>query len=224
LHWALEETAISPGHYAVSDIIPQSVIAHRMWREAFTPPRNERFIPVEKNRFMHDASERQIWLTIWVSKSTLLARRRSLTKMLQESKLDAEFGAVSDMSVSSEYYVLEQRDPKSYTGRPSDVVAATVDRIRQLLWQTITATPPYRRFYLYLSLANERRMPQWLSIYSILFWLGSLTRYQPVELFDLLDGKLGPFFREFLETQPKQLLYILASEAKKQNVTMAAIV
>lgn len=56
-----------------------------------------------------------------------------------------------------------------------------------------------------------------------LFWLGSLTRYQPVELFESLDGSMA-ILSEFLETQPKQLLYIFASAAKRQNVTRAAIV
>ena len=226
LHWALEDIGVSSGHYAVSEIIPQSVIAHRMWREAFAQRRNERFIPVEKIQFMRDASENQIWLTIWISRSTLRARGRGITEVLRKSTLVDSFAAVkvSDTVVSSKHHVLEQRVPTPYTGRAADVVVNTVANTRQFFWQTITATPPYRRFYLYLSPTGERRMPQWLSIYSTLFWLGSLTRYQPVELFDALDGKFGPFFREFLETQPKQLLYILASETKRQNVTRAAIV
>ncbi|MBG0741356.1 hypothetical protein IV500_18490 [Paeniglutamicibacter antarcticus] len=97
--------------------------------------------------------------------------------------------------------------------------------MRPALWQTVTANPPYRRYYLYLSPTGEQRMPQWLGVsMRLCFWLGRLTRYQPVEVFDALDGKYGPLFREFLETQPKQLLYMLASDAKRQSVTKAAIV
>lgn len=226
LHWALEGTGVVTGQYSVSEIIAQSVIAHRMWREAFTRPPTERFIPVEIVQFMHGFSAQQIWLTVCISRATLRARGRGVAEVLDESTLDASFAAVTipDANVSSKYHVLEQRSPTPYSGRAADVVVDAVSVIRPMLWQTITASPPYRRFYLYLSPTGERRMPQWLSIYSTLFWLGSLTRYQPVELFDALDGKYGPFFREFLETQPKQLLYILASDAKRQNVTRAAIV
>lgn len=226
LHWALEGTGVATGHYSVSEIIPQSVIAHRMWREAFEQPRKERFIPIDKVQFLQDATANQIWLSVYISRATLRARGRGLKEVMTQSKLDAAFGAVAvqDAAVSSMHHILEQRSPTPYSGRAADVVVEAVKGIRPELWQTVTANPPYRRFYLYLSPTGERRLPQWLSIYATIFWLGSLTRYQPVELFDALDGKYGPFFREFLETQPKQLLYMLASDAKQQNVTKAAIV
>lgn len=226
LHWALEGGTVTKGHYRVSEIIPQSVIGHRMWREAFEQPRKERFIPVDRVNFLQDAAANEIWLSVSVSRATLRARGWSVKELTEQSRLGSAFGAVAaqDATVSSEYHVLEQTTPTLYTGRAADVVVDAVEGIRPMLWQTITANPPYRRYYLYLSPTDEKRMPQWLSIYSTLFWLGSLTRYQPVELVDALDGKYGPFFREFLETQPKQLLYMLASHAKKQNVTRAAIV
>lgn len=56
-------------------------------------------------------------------------------------------------------------------------------------------------------------------MYSTFFWLGSLTRYQPVELFKALNGPEGAFFREFIETRPNQLLYMLAADVKQQDVT-----
>ena len=63
-----------------------------------------------------------------------------------------------------------------------------------------------------------------MTVYSLLFWLGSLTRYQPVELLDALAGPYGPFFEEFIETQPAQLLYFFASEARAQDVSKPALV
>lgn len=226
LHHALEGGPVPTGEYSVSEIIAQSVVAHRMWREAFSRPRVERFIPVEMIRFRHDSSGGQIWLDVLLRRVVLHARGRGLTETLRESGLDAQFRGVvdPDPTVTSDFHVLEQLVPTGYSGRAADVVVEAVKGLRPFVWQTITAAPPYRRFYLYLSPLAERRMPQWLSIYSTLFWLGSLTRYQPVELFDALEGKYGPFFREFLETQPKQLLYILASDLKRQDVTRAAIV
>lgn len=224
LHRALEGAPVTAGQYAVSEIIAQSVVGHRMWREAFSTPRQERFIPLDSVQFVERGAE--IWLTLRISRATLRARGRGVAETLRQSGLGPTFRAVqpADPAVAAEFHVLEQKVPISYTGRAADVVVDAVDAVRPFLWQTITASPPYRRFYLYLTPPTERRLPQWLSVYSTFFWLGSLTRYQPVELFDALDGKYGPFFREFLETQPKQLLYILASEAKRQDVTKAAII
>ena len=226
LHRALEGTPVVAGDYPVRDIIAQSVVAHRMWREGFPTPRKERFITVEQVRFFHDEGEQQIWARIYVRRDTLVARNRGLAETLREATLDPDFRAVADADVdmARTFHTLEQVAPVNYTGRSADVVVNVVSLLRSKLWETVTAAHPYRRFYLYLSPSGEKRMPQWLSVYSILFWLGSLTRYQPVELLDTLDGPLGPFFREFLETQPSQLLYIFASEIKQQDVTKAAIV
>lgn len=224
LHRALEGAPVASGEYAVSEIIAQSVVGHRMWREAFSTPRQERLIPLDSVQFVEHGTD--IWLTLHISRARLRARGRGVTETLRQSGLETTFRAVqpSAPAIAAEFHVLEQKVPTSYTGRAADVVVDAVNAVRPFLWQTITASPPYRRFYLYLSPTTERRMPQWLSVYSTFFWLGSLTRYQPVELFDALDGRYGPFFREFLETQPKQLLYILASEAKRQDVTRAAII
>jgi hypothetical protein len=197
-----------------------------MWREGFATLRRERFITVEKVRLFHDDATRRVWARIYVRRDTLVARGRGLTETLRESTLEPDFRAVtdSDPEIARIFHTLEQVTPVTYTGRAADVVMDVVGLLRAKLWETVTAAYPYRRFYLYLSPQGEKRMPQWLSVYSTLFWLGSLTRYQPVELLETLEGPLGPFFREFLETQPSQLLYIFASEIKQQDVTKAAIV
>jgi hypothetical protein len=226
MHRALERRAVAAGDYTVRDVIAQSVVAHRMWREGFSTPRRERFLTVEQVRLFHEPSSKQVWSRMYLRRDTLRARGRGLAETLRESTCDPDFRAVvdPDPDLATTHHTLEQASPVTYTGRSADVVMDVVHVLRTKLWQTVTAAPPYRRFYLYLSPAGEKRMPQWLSIYSILFWLGSLTRYQPVELLEILDGPLGPFFREFLETQPSQLLYLLASEVKQQDVTRAAIV
>lgn len=226
LHRALEGTPVAAGDYPIRDVIAQSVVAHRMWREGFPNLRKERFITVEKIRLFHDEATRQVWARIYVRRDTLVARGRGLTETLRQSNLDPDFRAVTDPDpeIARTFHTLEQVRPATYTGRAADVVMDVIGMLRIKLWETITAAYPYRRFYLYLSPSGEKRMPQWLSVYATFFWLGSLTRYQPVELLETLGGPLGPFFREFLETQPSQLLYIFASEIKQQDVTKAAIV
>lgn len=226
LHHALERVPVAAGDYPVREVIAQSVVAHRMWREGHPSLRKERFITVDKVRLFHDDATRQVWARIYIRRDTLGARGRGLTETLRESTLETSFRAVvePDPDTARTFHTLEQLAPSTYTGRAADVVMEVVTLLRSKLWETITSARPYRHFYLYLSPPGEKRMPQWLSVYSTLFWLGSLTRYQPVELLHTLEGPLGPFFREFLETQPTQLLYMLASELKQQDVTKAAIV
>lgn len=226
LHRALENSPVLATTYPVGEILAQSVVGHRMWREGHESPPKERFIAVDDIRFFYDKGSKVVWSRVYVRRSTLKARERGVAETLRESQLESKFHAVKepDAARGKAFHTFEQTVPTSYTGRAADVVMDIVADLRANLWETITSARPYRRFYLYLSPANELRMPQWLSAYSTLFWLGSLTRYQPVELLDALDGPLGPFLREFLETQPTQLLYFMASEAKKQDVARAAIV
>lgn len=225
LHRALEGIPVTAREYPVRELIAQSVVAHRMWREGHGTLRKERFMTVDGVRFFHDDSTQHVWARIYVRRDTLVARGRGLKETLREATLSPDYrGVVDPDPAAAAFHTVEQTVPIHYTGRASDVVMDVVAPLRTKLWETVTANFPYRRFYLYLSPAGEARVPQWLSVYSILFWLGSLTRYQPVELLETLDGPLGPFFREFLETQPSQLLYIFASEVKKQDVTRAAIV
>lgn len=227
LHWALEGTAVPAGQYPVKDVIAQSVIAHRLWRESSAQTRKERFFAIDQIQFVQGApAAKNLWARLLLRRDTLHAKGRGITETVRESGLSAHFRPVlqPDPNINALYHTVEQKLPVPYTGRPSDVVMDVIKVLRPNLWETITSQPPYRRYYLYLSPKGEKRLPQWTSVYSTIFWLGSLTRYQPVELQNLLDGVYGAFFREFLETQPNQLLYIFASEMKRQDVTRPAVV
>lgn len=226
LHSALEGTAMVGRNVRVADLMPQSVVGHRMWRAATGTIRKERFFAIDEIRWLEDEAAHQIWLKLYLRRDTLQSFGRPVAETLRESGLRPTFRAVSDPDARARgLHALEQIAPTSYSsGRAADVVMDSVATVRGNIWQTVTATSPFRRFYLYLSPANEVRLPQWMTVYTLLFWLGSLTRYQPVELLDNLAGPYGPFFEEFIETQPAQLLYFLASEARQQDVSKPALV
>jgi hypothetical protein len=224
VYQALHGTHVPFTKVAIAEVVPQSVVAHRLWREAAN--RRERFLTVEGVAINHGQTARQLWATLTVRADTMRARSRGVGEVVTEGALAPSFRAVSDVQApDGALRRFEQVSPTGYgSGRPSDKVVDVVDLLRPLLWQTVTSAPPYRRYYLYLSPQGEVRLPQWLSIYALFFWLGSLTRYQPVELLEILDGPYGAFFREFLATQPSQLLYLWASEFKRQDVARAAVV
>lgn len=223
MHYALTGSRVTPGNLPIRELIAQSVAAHRLWCEAAN--RRERFLAVEHIRLRHDPGGKIIWIVLQVRADTMRARGRGLTETLREASLQQTFRAVAtSFRGGVEYRNFEQITPVAYSARAADEVMNVVDVVRPLLWQSVTLTEPYRRYYLYLSPPNVVRVPEWFSIYAILFWLGSLTRYQPVELLSLLDGNYGAFFREFLATQPSQLLYMLTSEFKRQDVARPAVV
>lgn len=222
-HHALEGVSLPSADAPIAHLLAQSVVGHRLWREAAN--RKERFLAVDHIRILHDSATQQLWATLHIAADTLTRRGRAIAETLNEAHLAPAFRTVSNSVIDGRTYrTFEQVAATTYGARPSDKVMDVVHAVKPLLWQTVTASPPYRRYYVYLSPRTESRYPQWMSVYLTLFWLGSLTRYQPVELFELFDGPFGPFFREFLATQPQQLLYQVASEIKRQDIAKAAVV
>jgi hypothetical protein len=219
LNRAVTGSPIPTGHVPLSDLAMQSVVAHRMWADALQ--RKERFLAIERLALLHDESARTIWATVSVRSDRLRRYDWGVGNTLAMSGLGTDFRTVD---TSGGCRTFEQITPVHYTGRAADKVMDVVALLRPHVWQTVTAAAPFRRYYLFLSSGAEKRLHQITSVYALLFWLGSLTRYQPAELLDLLNGTYGGFLREFLATQPAQLLYLVASEFRKQDVARAAIV
>ena len=63
-----------------------------------------------------------------------------------------------------------------------------------------------------------------LSMYLLMFFLGSVTRYSPGDFEDLLDSKYGPFFDTFISESPMQFLYLMASDILGREVSKPAII
>ncbi len=76
------------------------------------------------------------------------------------------------------------------------------------LWSVLTAQG--YRYYL-SSHAPAERLPQLASAYAIMFYLGSITRYKPYDYDRIVSGRYAWLVNEFLATQPRQFLYIVAS-------------
>ena len=114
----------------------------------------------------------------------------------------------------------------AYNHRPSDEVPSLVATVRHRLWRTVLNAPPYRKYYCYPAPAAEHGqvLPQILAIYAITFYLGSIVRYRPHHFDKILQGSYGPFIEAFLNDQPTQFIYLMASEFAEKEVTRAAIV
>jgi hypothetical protein len=225
LHHALSGKAMTTAVQVVpvSDLLPQLVVGHRMWIEA--SGRRERFVSIDHLRLVEDKPNNAIWMVLEIEKGRLVRRNRGVSETLTESGLSSQFRVVKDaMRGELTLRRFEQIAPVTYTHRAADNVMDVLGMVKPFLHRTITAAPPYRRYYLYLCPPSEERIEQMLVSYLLMFFLGSLSRYHPDYLLKILDGPYGTFFREFLTTQPQQMVYAFASELKRQEVSRAAVV
>jgi YaaC-like Protein len=211
--------------FKLSHLLPQVVPGHRLWAEAIGT--TERFISVAKIEYCKNANNNQVWLRLFFFKEDLDRLYVKNKQLLKESGLDTDFQVVQWTGLIEGKVVvcLEQKNATAYNLFPSKQLQGLSDSLRKHLWTTVSTHKPYRRYYVYLCTANETpaRLPQLLSIYAITYYLGSITRYRPHHFDKIASGNLGPRFQDFIEGQPLQFLYLMASEFAKQEVTKPAI-
>ncbi|MDR6530863.1 hypothetical protein J2800_001602 [Caulobacter rhizosphaerae] len=111
----------------------------------------------------------------------------------------------------------------AYGHRPSQALEQLSGMTRSRMWRSVTAVPPYRKYYVYQASPTQFLMNQLLTMYLATFYFGSITRYKPEQFEFILRSPIGPFVFEFFANQPTQFLYLMASEFMGQEVAKAAI-
>lgn len=218
---------VPPSHsYDLPRLMPQIVAGHRLWCDA--ADEDERFIAIDRIAINHDASSKQLWLSLYIFADDLSRFGITHGRFLSESRFGGTFREVKTRARVGTRKLLkfEQVSPTTYHGRPTDSLQAHVASLRGKIWSTVSEGRPYRRYYVYLAPTAEHAevLPQLLSIYSVVFYLGSITRYRPHHFDAILEGEYGAWIREFIIGQPVQFIYLLASEFAQQEVTKPAIV
>lgn len=213
--------------YDVVNLLPQIVAGHRLWCDA--SGKRERFISLERVDMMENENDKTIWLMLQVFADDLSRLGVSHKALLTESGLKGKWREVEsgkDPISARKILRFEQINLRSYSHRPSDQIPPLIHGFRHSVWATVTSLPPYRKYYLYLCPDSERDdvLPQLLSIYAVIYYLGSITRYRPQHFDDVIEGKYGEQIQEILTNQPNQFLYLLASEFAHREVTRPAIV
>jgi hypothetical protein len=217
--------------YPVTELLPQVVVGHRIWRESGSG-HTERFVDLKHIDFVADADTREIWLRLYIGRNDLSRYDISRKRLLEEGELKDDFAEVKVETTdrgahAAELVCLEQQVPLPYSGRPTDVVADLVEFMKSRLWRIASSIPGagYRRYYLHLTPPAEAiaRLPQLASLWALFFYFGSVVRYRP-HLFDkALKGPQGAFVAEFVASQPDQMLYLVASELCRREVARPAI-
>jgi hypothetical protein len=62
-----------------------------------------------------------------------------------------------------------------------------------------------------------------LSVYLVVFYLGSVTRYRPNYFEDLQTSPFGNLFDEIIQIQGQQMLFHLAAECQERDVSWPAV-
>lgn len=212
--------------YNLRDLIPQVVVGHRLWLEAANniSPRNhkERFVSVYKLQFMHDKRRKELWGKIWLERSALARFGYNISEFINKADR-GNWKAVE--AYKSHYICYEQKKVIRHSGSPADRLPEIADTLKTVFWQTVRSDEPYSRFYLYANPSqNNQVLPQLLSIYAIMFYLGSITRYRPLQYDKISDSEFGAFVQSFIDSQPAQFLYLMASHFAEREVVKAAIV
>jgi hypothetical protein len=209
---------LSLGH-----LLPQILPGHRLWCYATNRP--ERFVSVEKFEIRHDPAARLVWLNVFLAKNDLDRLDLSDTDVMTRAGLAKDFESLA-YKVDVRYACFQQRYPETYISDPGDALTRIMSSMSNRVWETVKITSPYRKPYLYCCPASERRalLPQMLSIYLLMFFLGSVTRYSPLYFEDLFETRYGPFFETFVSESSMQFLYLMASEILGREVSRPAII
>jgi hypothetical protein len=206
--------------FKVLDLFSQVVSAHRLWTVA--TDENDRFIPVQEVQFFSEDSE--VWTVLTVLGEDLDRFDITHSQLFEESALSAAFTEVAATEVEGKKVLrFEQNLPTPFTDRPSDVLLDVVNICRAFLWPIVRSTPPYRKYYLYLAPDGTYRLHPLSSVYLIVFYLGSVTRYRPHHFEAIEKSPYAALVREVLTDEPRQFLYLVASEFAQRNVSSPAI-
>jgi hypothetical protein len=209
-------------------LLPQILPGHRLW--SFAANKKERFIAIHTINSMVDKTTKEMWLTVYIVADDLTRIGIKHSDFLTQSNLGGNFRQVTCIETDNEGRPLlcfEQINPiTSPSTKYANSLQDLFDTIKPDLWTTVSSTPPYRRYYVYLRSAAEASqvMPQLLSIYAVAYYLGSITRYRPHHFSSITDGKYGPRVQDFITGQPFQFLYLIASEFSKRDIARPSIV
>ena len=205
------------------DFLAQILPGHRVFCQAENF--KERFISLESIDYMHDATQKNIWLRVRAYADDFTRHGYPLTGLSRYLSDQFTWRNVNCEVSVNERRIIEAETTTTlhYTQRPSQSIGPLSSLARSRLWRSVSAYPPYRKYYVYQPTQGQEIFNQLLTIYIATFYFGSITRYKPEQFDSILKSAIGPFVFEFFANQPSQFLYLLASEFIEQEVARAAI-
>jgi hypothetical protein len=209
--------------YSLDLVLPQILLGHRLWCGA--ADQEERFIEIDAIQFRDSKSRKECWIRFDLLRTEYSRLGYTQAKILSGGHLGATWEIVRPRGAGGNNILrFQTKAPLSYTHRPSDVINRVVQDVRHSFWRSVTIVKPFRKYYVYVADPHDPVLPQQCSVYLVFFYLASITRYRPDQFDELVSGPFGAFIQEFIENQPNQWLYLLASEFAEQEIARAAVV
>lgn len=198
---ALRGTPVSPRSFRVLDLLAQVPAIHRTYTDVRR--RAPSFLPIKKFEILSDGKYLRVRMLV---SSTAEARRVLLTirKQRQFRKTFARLRA----RTKGEIWFEGKRERGR--GRGIDKgVSELANPVRNCgIWAILTEDG---YSYYMATFPRRRYLPQLASIYAIMFYFGSVTRYRPYNFDRIVGGRYAWLVKEFIATQPYQFLYLMAS-------------
>ena len=114
-------------------------------------------------------------------------------------------------------FYIENISMSSYSPTRKDYAALSAAIQNKGIWYFIGNNG----YTMYLSHSPTGRYSQESIIYMVMFYLGSITRYHPYMFDEIFSDKEQWLMSEFLNTQPKQFLYLATARILGQSVLKA---
>jgi hypothetical protein len=201
LHF-LAGSAVPAGNAKVTDLLAQVPSIHRTFCQV--EDRQPNFLPVASVGLLHRDGK------VWARLAFRISDARS-DKMLERARTRRAFTSLlSQVHPDNDQEVWFETETVPGSRRGLD------NGLRQLAIQIRTAgiycalTNTGYKYYI-SSMEPRTRLPQLAAVFASVFYLGSLTRYKPYDFDKILTGGYSWVIGEFLNTQPTQFIYTIAS-------------
>ena len=158
-----------------------------------------------------DEASSQVWIRFSVSKDDLKSFRLSRPRLLQLIA-DANFQYIEVLSDNCDLWTFELARPKRWAGRsreePFDVIGAEIRALNPFVFIHLDDVV----YYLPIQARLPFAIPQLMVSYTIMFWLGSLVRYDPHSVADLRESKYWILIDGFVNQSRAWLLELFEWE------------
>ena len=202
----------STKHWTVMELLGQIVGVHRAY--ALTTRKRERFFHVPTMEFYQDRAARTVWVRLSVAKQQV---RRSTTLRNFHAFLEKEGGLRWVGNDKRGNCLFESKTPHKYGRSPLKVLSHVIEEIRPK--QRTILTQEGQRYYI-TDLAASELLPQSAACFATMFYLGSISRYRPHHFQRLSSGRHGWLIHEFINTQPRQFSYDIASHITHTQIVI----
>ncbi|EEV24317.1 hypothetical protein AM202_05147 [Actinobacillus minor 202] len=235
LFMLLDETAPNkdsgPHNYSIKELLNHCVGIHRAYCEIYSKP--ESFIKIKRYNLFRKAQN--VYFRMYLGKLSddeqkdLLLNGYQLFKFYNNKTYDLQISNDTIDCIENNYHKDFNIDEEGYYSY-LDVNVDHYSNLNKKNYSDICKSIRKKGIWyfignngytLYLSRNADLRYSQESIIYMTMFFLGSITRYNPYLFDSMFSEKEQWLMSEFLSTQPKQFLYLITAKVLGRNILKA---